>query len=92
MLVSYTTDDGTRPYIVLSVGPKWATLFQAARLETIKAPRRDFDKYSIERDAFSVRMLRRIIRNRVREANKFGFRYSAEAVDQALNKLEEGRL
>lgn len=88
LLINYTTDDGTRPYIVLSVGPKWATLFQAARLETIKVPRRDFDKYSTPREQVSIRMLRRIIRNRVREANKFGFRYSAEAVDQALGVLK----
>lgn len=77
---------GERVFVVLSVGPKWATLFSPASLDKVEVDRRVFDKKATTIDAKPRRVLAILNRN-AKAAKRLRRRYSAKMVAKAKEAL-----
>lgn len=81
-------DEGWRPFVVVGLGEKWATLFQPATLTTLKVARVEFDRYAkpLGRKA-PKKSAARVIAARVAEAGKYGFEFNRAVAGRALEAV-----
>lgn len=81
-------DEGWRPFVVVGLGEKWATLFQPATLQTLKVARVEFDRYAkpLGRKA-PKKTVARVIRERLAEAAKYGFEFNRAVAGRAQDAV-----
>jgi hypothetical protein len=90
-MVSIWLDDvkvgcGERSYLVISVGPKWATLLQPAMLTEVKVDRPTFERHA-ERVSFVAKGVRRLIIRNTRQARRLRLQHPAHTIKTALAML-----
>ena len=91
IMVEFRIDDrrigcGLRRFIVLRIGPKWATLFHVPTLATIQYPRKSFDSKAGPA-IYNARNVSRILRRNVAQAKRLDREYSAANAAAALAAL-----
>lgn len=77
-----------RVWVVISIGPKFATLFNAPTMETRKLPRLDFDRVAQPRPDHEVHSAKRIIEERTRDYDRMQREYSKANARAAWEVVE----